>query len=325
MTANRTLFTNFTLQMSWVTIANGVKIKSPGKGDVAVELDGKKFTLTDVLYVPDLDTNLLSISALQAKGMTVRFGLSCVEILRKGTCLATGSLVGKTYLLQSAGSGVALVATDEPTNIKDFKRNRYLLWHGRMGHVGAYRLVILADVTKGVGARIQNHEKSCKCITCTQTKMTRIVNRNPPNKATRRLERVYSDFWGPYRIPNNQGSRYFVSFVDEFSGYSDIYFGARSELERLFRMYKNRVEIETGEQIRTLRCDNAAEYEKLARTILPEGIVVEFTTAYTPEQNGVTEQLNRTLMQMVSAMQMWSGLPRSFWGDAVQTANYLKN
>ena len=325
MTANRTLFTNFTLQVSWVTIANGVKIKSPGRGDVAVELDGKEFTLTDVLYVPDLDANLLSISALQAKGMVVRFGLSCVEILRKGTCLATGSLVGKTYLLRSAGNGAALVATETPTAAKNPEQDRYLLWHSRMGHVGAYRLVALTDVTNGVGARIQNHESVCKCITCTQTKMTRIVNRNPPNKATKQLERVYSDFWGPYRVPNNQGSKYFVSFIDEFSGYSEIYLGARSELERLFRMYKNRIEIETGKRIRTLRCDNAAEYEKLARTILPEGIVVEFTTAYTPEQNGVAEQLNRTLMQMVSAMQMWSGLPRSFWGDAVLTANYLKN
>lgn len=155
--------------------------------------------------------------------------------------------------------------------------------------------------------------------------MTRVVNRNPPDKATGRLERVYSDFWGPYFVPNNQGSKYFVSFTDEFSGYSEIYLEARSELERLFRTYKNRVEIETGERIRTLRCDNAAEYEKLARTVLPEGIVDEFTTAYTPEQNVVAERLNRTLMQMVSAMQMWSGLPRSFWGNAVLTVNYLKN
>ena len=155
--------------------------------------------------------------------------------------------------------------------------------------------------------------------------MTRIINRNPPERATRRLERVYSDFWGPYRVPNNQGTKYFVSFTDEATGYSDVYLGARSELEKLFRMFKNRAEIETGERIRTLRCDNALEYEKLARTILPEGIVVEFTTAYTPEQNGVAERLNRTLMQMVSAMQMWSGLPRSFWGDAVLSANYLKN
>lgn len=116
-----------------------------------------------------------------------------------------------------------------------------------------------------------------------------------------------------------------MSFTDEYSGYSDIYLGTRSDLERIFQIFKNRAEIETGERLKTLRCDNAREYRKLARTILPEGIVVKFTTAYTPEQNGVAERLNRTLMQMVSAMQMWSGLPRSFWGDAVLTANYLKN
>lgn len=128
-----------------------------------------------------------------------------------------------------------------------------------MGLVGAYRHIALADATEGVGAKIHDHEKVCKCITCTQTKMTRIVNRNPPDRATQRLERVYSDFWGPYRVPNNQGSKYFVSFTDEFSGYSDIYLGSRSDLEKFFRMFKNRAEIETGERLRTLRCDNAAE------------------------------------------------------------------
>ena len=279
MTANRKLSTNFTLQVSWVTIANGVKIKSPGKGDVAVELEDKKFKLTEVLYVPELDANFLSISALQARGMIVRFGLSCVEILWRGTCLATGFLVGNTYLLRSVGSGVALIATEDPEeeipitsdpNIserssgnqnlprmpetaKDNKKaistrsqlegDPYLLWHGRMGHVGAYRLTALHEATNGVGAKLHDHEKECKCITCTQTKMTRIINRNPPERATRRLERVYSDFWGPYRVPNNQGTKYFVSFTDEATGYSDVYLGARSELEKLFRMFRNRAAV----------------------------------------------------------------------------------
>lgn len=62
--------------------------------------------------------------------------------------------------------------------------------------------------------------------------------------------------------------------------------------------------MDQGERIRTLRCDNTLEYEKLWRTVLPEGIVVKFTTAYTPEQNDVAERLNPTLMQMVSVMQM---------------------
>lgn len=140
-------------------------------------------------------------------------------------CLATGSLMGKTYVLRSAGNGVALVATEEsdrgtPINPtpntnekstasnktpdsapKDLNRDRYLLWHGRMRQVGAYRLTVHADATKGVGAREHDHEKERKCIICTQTKMTRIVNRNLPDRVTRRLETVYMDFWSPYRLP----------------------------------------------------------------------------------------------------------------------------
>ena len=164
------------------------------------------------------------MSALQARGTVVRFGLSCVEILRKSLCLATGSSVEKTYVLRSAESGVALVATEESdrgalinptpnTNDKstasneipksaptDLGRDRFLLWHDRMGPVGAYGLTVLADATKGAGARLHDHEKERKCIICTQTKMTRIVNRNLPDRATRRLERVCMDFGSPYRL-----------------------------------------------------------------------------------------------------------------------------
>ena len=59
--------------------------------------------------------------------------------------------------------------------------------------------------------------------------------------------------------------------------------------------------------------------------IRPDGIRAEPTTPYTPEQNGVAERYNRTIVQMIRSMLVWAKLPHSFWGEAAMTANYLRN
>ena len=55
------------------------------------------------------------------------------------------------------------------------------------------------------------------------------------------------------------------------------------------------------------------------------GVAIEYTTAYTPSQNGVAERLNRTLVGMAKAMLLASGLPQRFWGFAIEAACYIRN
>jgi hypothetical protein len=55
------------------------------------------------------------------------------------------------------------------------------------------------------------------------------------------------------------------------------------------------------------------------------GIVAQYTTPWTPEQNGVAERKNMTLLDMVRSMMCTSGLPKFLWGEALKTANYLTN
>jgi hypothetical protein len=56
-----------------------------------------------------------------------------------------------------------------------------------------------------------------------------------------------------------------------------------------------------------------------------EGIKHEFTTVYTPAQNGVAERLNRTLMEKTRCILMESGVPLQFWAEALKTANVIRN
>lgn len=147
MTYLRDVFTKHTPYCTAVRIANGQRIWSEGKGNISIEIDSIIIRMTDVLFVPRLDANLLSIPALNRKGLSVLFRQDGVEILRHSTSVATGFLRGRTNFLKS--SQVALKAlTETPataiTSDNDFSSEKetrkstseakYQLWHARMGH-----------------------------------------------------------------------------------------------------------------------------------------------------------------------------------------------
>jgi transposase InsO family protein len=100
---------------------------------------------------------------------------------------------------------------------------------------------------------------------------------------------------------------------------------SRKEVRKLFYRYKEYAELLTGFKIIILRTDNAKEFVALQKELANIGITVEFTVHYTPEQNGVAERLNRTLITIAKALLFDAQLPPMFWGEAVNTANYLRN
>ena len=87
------------------------------------------------------------------------------------------------------------------------------------------------------------------------------------------------------------------------------------------------MENQTGKKINVLRCDNGGEYKSNVFNLFCQthGIKCQFTTSYTPQQNGVSERKNRTLLGAVLAMLFDSKLSNRYWGEAIQTANYLQN
>ena len=122
------------------------------------------------------------------------------------------------------------------------------------------------------------------------------------------------------------GNRYFISFVDDASRKSWIEcFKSRDEVLSKIKQWRARVELDSAKRLVRLRCDNAKEYVKFERVIQAEGILVEYTSPYTPEQNGVAERYNRTIVQIVRAMLIGAKLPQKFWREAAKTANYLRN
>ncbi|GJZ10491.1 retrovirus-related pol polyprotein from transposon TNT 1-94 [Tanacetum coccineum] len=142
-----------------------------------------------------------------------------------------------------------------------------------------------------------------------------------------KLELVYSDV-GQAPVLSLGGAKYFISFIDDYSRRCWVYpIKKKSDVFKVFKVYKARVELDSEKKIKCLRTDNEGEYtgDEFDTFYRQEGIKRQFTAAYTPQQNEVTEWMNRTLLERARAMLATTSLGKSFWAEAVNTACYVIN
>lgn len=141
-----------------------------------------------------------------------------------------------------------------------------------------------------------------------------------------------------------RGSKYFVTFIDDFAKWTVMYTMKRkSDTFSCFKKYHSYAERNKGvkifsfnvikqvdntkEQIKTLRTDNGGEYISLQfKNYLEEhGIQHKLTVSYTPEQNGVAERMNRASMDCAHSMLHAAELEKHFWAEALSTAVHIRN
>uniref|UniRef100_H3H9V7 Integrase catalytic domain-containing protein n=1 Tax=Phytophthora ramorum TaxID=164328 RepID=H3H9V7_PHYRM len=152
--------------------------------------------------------------------------------------------------------------------------------------------------------------------------------KSSPNRAKQVLEVVHSDVCGPMQTPTFGGKRYFVTFIDDKSHFCVVYLlRNKSEVAAKFAEFVAFAETQTGKRVKTLRSDNGGEYTSgaMAKFCADRGIVQKFTPPYTPQLNGVAERMNRTLVECARCMLEHAGLPKTYWGEAVMTAAFLRN
>lgn len=147
-------------------------------------------------------------------------------------------------------------------------------------------------------------------------------------RATELIELVHSDLCGPIEVESFRGSRYLLTFICDKSRRIFVYFiEFKSEVYDKFLEFKAMVEKQTGRKIKRLRTDNGGEYknDKFKQFFKKSGILHETTCPYTPEQNGVAERWNRSIMEKTRCLLHDSGLEKKFWAEAVNCAVYLLN
>ncbi|KAK4839943.1 hypothetical protein QYF36_026125 [Acer negundo] len=147
------------------------------------------------------------------------------------------------------------------------------------------------------------------CESCLEGKMTKRTFSAKGARATECLGLIHTDVCGPMSIQARGGYEYFITFTDDYSRFGYVYLMRhKSDAFDMFKAFKAEVENQLEKHIKILRSDRGGEY-----------------LSGTPQQNGVAEKRNRTLLDMVRSMLSYSTLPISFWGYALQTAIYILN
>lgn len=142
------------------------------------------------------------------------------------------------------------------------------------------------------------------------------------------LEIVHTDVCGPMRTKSKSGARYFITFIDDYSRWCEVRFlRHKSEAFNAFKQIKPLFETHAKKRIKLLQSDNDTEYlnKEFGLFLEENGIKQRLSIPYNPEQNGTAERKNRTLLEMARCLLIQSGLPSSFWAEAVSTANYIRN
>jgi hypothetical protein len=167
------------------------------------------------------------------------------------------------------------------------------------------------------------------CEACILGKQHRTpIPKTSQTPTTRPLQLVHSDLCGPLPQKSLSGSRYILTFIDDYTHYSWVYFlAAKSETFEMFKHFKNMVERQTTYKLATLQTDRGGEYlsSEFNAYCQYHGIRRQLTIAHTPQQNGTAERKNRHLLETMRTLLFAAKFPTYLWEEALRTANYISN
>lgn len=142
------------------------------------------------------------------------------------------------------------------------------------------------------------------------------------------LSLIHTDLCGPIPTTSLTGNKYLLTFIDDYSRFCFTYYiPDKASTLSLFRLFKAQVENQLDRTIKVLRSDQGGEYmsTEFHRLCAEAGIHHEFSIPNHPQQNGVAERKNRTLVEAARSMLTLANLPPSYWEEATATACYLQN
>jgi hypothetical protein len=144
----------------------------------------------------------------------------------------------------------------------------------------------------------------------------------------RLLELLNMDLFGPVAYLSIDGSKYCLVIVDDYSRFTWVFFlQEKSQTQETLKGFLRRTQNEFGLGIKKIRSDNGMEFKnsQIEGFLEDKGIKHEFSSPYTPQQNGVVERKNRTLLDMARTMLDEYKTPDQFWAEAINTAYYSIN
>lgn len=300
----------------------------------------RRCVLNDVMYVKNLSCNLMSIAKMEEAGMEILFKDGAAHILWKNKVLYVAKRCGNTYrvdVVVEKKQFAGVCAEDDKE-----------IWHNRMGHLNMQdmRKLIAKEMVTGLDLKSKNDVlKICEpCVFGKQTRKS-FPTRNE-HRSNRPLELIHTDVCGPIEPVAWEGSKYFLTFIDDYTHFTVVYnLEKKSEVLDRFKQYAAMAETQFQSKISgysfglnmrehiikssivRVKSDNGGEYTSNAFIEFCEGRGIQLnpTIPYNSELNAVAERMNRTLMEKARTMIIAAKMEKRFWNEAVLTATFLAN
>ncbi|GJY64186.1 putative ribonuclease H-like domain-containing protein [Tanacetum coccineum] len=203
------------------------------------------------------------------------------------------------------------------------------LWHRRLGHINFKTMnkLVKGNLVRGLPSKL--FENNQTCVACQKGKQHRASCKSKTvSSISQPLHMLHMDLFGPTFVKSLMKKMYCLVVTDDYSRFSWVFFLAtKDETSGILKSFITGVENLIDQRVKVIRCDNGTEFKNKEMNQFCErkGIKREFSVARTPQQNGVAERKNRTLIEAARTMLADSKLPTTFWAEAVNTACYVQN
>ncbi|GJQ89074.1 putative ribonuclease H-like domain-containing protein [Tanacetum coccineum] len=323
MTGDRSQLTNFVNKfLGTVKFGNDHVAKILGYGDYQIG----NVTISRVYYVEGLGHNLFSVGQFCDSNLEVAFRQhTCFIRNLEGVDLLTGSRGNNLYTL-SLGD---MMASSPICLLSKASKTKSWLWHRRLSHLNFGAINHLARHGLVRGLPKLKFEKDHLCSACAMGKSKKKPHK-PKSEDTNqeKLYLLHMDLCGPMRVASVNGKKYILVIVDDYSRFTWVKFlRSKDEAPDFIIKFLKMIQLRLKVPVRRIRTDNGTEFvnQTLHEYYEKVGISHETSIARSPQQNGVVERRNRTLIEAARTMLIYAKALLFLWAEAVATACYTQN
>jgi len=308
-----------------VMVGNGQSLPISHIGSVSTVAPNSSIPLSNVLVVPGIKKNLISISQL-TKQINCRVIFDSLRLIIQdrvtGTVLGVGRCENGLYVLnQHHHALVSLLSAHKP-------RASAQLWHTRLGHPN-YRIISsLSRLGSILCSNRSLPNNSNICVGCQLGKSHCLPFSLNDEHCSMPFDRLHCDLWGPSPVSSVTGYRYYAIFIDDCTRFSWMFpLKHKSDFFDTFVHLQHYIETQFSTKIKSFQCDGGTEFtnNKFRSHLHSCGIVLRLACPYTPSQNGVAERKHRHVTETGLTLMFHAHVPVSLWVEAFSTAIFLIN
>ena len=324
MTGNLNFFSKLDERVTGkVKFGDDSRIDIKGKGSILfITGNGERKILSDVYFIPDLRSNIISLGQATESGCEIRMKEDYLYLYDRDDQLLVKAKRARNRLYK------VVMEVENTRCLQLIYLRDSSTWHARLGHVGLNNLKLMIKKNLVAGMPKFEVEKET-CASCLRSKQVRKSFPQASSfRASNILELIHGDLCGPITPPTAGNNRYVFVLIDDCSRYMwTILMKEKSEAFIKFKRFKVMIEQETGSSIKTFRSDRGGEFnsQEFQEFCSESGIKRHLTAPYSPQQNGVVERRNRTLLEMTRSILKHMEVPNWLWGEAVRHSTYLIN